>query len=101
MSEIRVAINANFHGSHSKSMGYVAIQRKHMNNGNKKKKNVFFVEANVMNISAKFQLHPPYGFRSSEDEISEYFFFTNLAFWFSWQPNSAGWTKFISLVEDY
>ena len=29
-----------------------------MNNGNK---NIFFVEANVMNISAKFQLRPPYG----------------------------------------
>ena len=25
-------------------------------------KNTNFVEANVMNISAKFQLHPPYGF---------------------------------------
>ena len=25
-------------------------------------KNILFIEANVMNISAKFQLHPPYGF---------------------------------------
>ena len=25
-------------------------------------KNLIFVEANIMNISAKFQLHPPYGF---------------------------------------
>ena len=33
-------------------------QQKHMINGNKKR----FVEANVMNISEKFQLHPPYGF---------------------------------------
>ena len=30
-----------------------------MSNGNK---NIFFVKANIMNISAKFQLHPPYGF---------------------------------------
>ena len=26
------------------------------------KKNKIYVEANVMNIYAKFQLHPPYGF---------------------------------------
>ena len=25
-------------------------------------KNIIYVEANVMNIYAKFQLHPPYGF---------------------------------------
>ena len=25
-------------------------------------KNTIYVEANVMNIYAKFQLHPPYGF---------------------------------------
>ena len=25
--------------------------------------NTSFVEANVMSISAKFQLHPPYGYR--------------------------------------
>ena len=30
-----------------------------MGNDNKKK---IYVEANVMNIYAKFQLHPPYGF---------------------------------------
>ena len=29
-------------------------------------KNTPFVEANVMNISAKFQLHPPYGFRGDD-----------------------------------
>ena len=43
-----------------------------MNNGKKKnkkkknkknkKKNMIFVEANVINISTKFQLHPRYGF---------------------------------------
>ena len=26
------------------------------------KKNVIYVEANVMNMHVKFQLHPPYGF---------------------------------------
>ena len=25
-------------------------------------KNILYVEANVMNIYTKFQLHPPYGF---------------------------------------
>ena len=39
------------------------------------------VEANVMNIFAKFQLHPP---MTSEEKIFEYFFFffffANLAF---------------------
>ena len=25
-------------------------------------KNIIYVEANVMNMYAKFQLHPPYGF---------------------------------------
>ena len=34
-------------------------QRKHIGNNNK---NTIHVEANVMNIYAKFQLHPPYGF---------------------------------------
>ena len=45
-------------------------------------KNVIYVEANVMNIYAKFQLHPPYGFL--EDFLI--FFFGNLAFWLPWQP---------------
>ena len=47
-------------------------------------KNIIYVEANVMNIYAKFQLHPPYGF------WEEVFFFnifsTNLAFRLPWQP---------------
>ena len=34
-------------------------------------KNIIYVEANVMNIYAKFQLNPPYGF---EKNIFEYFF---------------------------
>ena len=32
-----------------------------------------------MNIYAKFQLHPPYGFWEED-------FFENLAFWLPWQP---------------
>ena len=31
-----------------------------MSNSNK---NIIFVEANLMNVSAKFQLYSPYGFR--------------------------------------
>ena len=34
-------------------------------------KNTIFVETYNMNISAKFQLHPPYG---SEEMIFEFFF---------------------------
>ena len=30
------------------------------------KNNIIFVEANAMNISAKFQLHAPYGFRGDD-----------------------------------
>ena len=44
----------NFHFSHQKS-----VERKYMSNGNK---NTTFVEANAINISAKFQLYRPYGF---------------------------------------
>ena len=32
-----------------------------MSNSNKKK-TIIYVEANIINIYAKFQLHPPYGF---------------------------------------
>ena len=39
-----------------------------MNNDNKK---LNFIKANVMNISAKFQLHLPYGFRV--DDFSKFF----------------------------
>ena len=35
-------------------------------------KNVIYVEANVMNIYAKFQLQPPYGFRE-EDKNFDFF----------------------------
>ena len=54
------AIKANFHFSHYKLMETKLPKWwKHMRNGNKK---ASFVEANVMNISAKFQLYPLYGF---------------------------------------
>ena len=46
-------------------------------------KNIIYIEANVMNIYAKFQLHPSYG--ASEKKIFEYFFKT-LAFLLPWQP---------------
>ena len=58
-----------------------------MSNGNK---NTIFVETNVMNISAEFQLHPP--LMASEEMIFE--FFRKFSFWLPW-------TKFICLVEDY
>ena len=29
-------------------------------------KNIIYVETNVMNMYAKFQLHPPYGFRGED-----------------------------------
>ena len=44
--------------------------------------NISFVKANVMNISAKFQLYSPYGF--SVDDF--FYLFSNLAFVLPWQP---------------
>ena len=45
-------------------------------NKKKQKKNNNFVEANAMNIYAKFQLYPPYSFWG----IDFWIFFTSLAF---------------------
>ena len=45
-------------------------------------KNTIYVEANVMSIYAKFQLHP---LTASEEKIFEYFF-ENLPFMLPWQP---------------
>ena len=47
------------------------------------KNNIIYVEASVMIIYAKFQLHPP-----SEKKIFDFFFFffKNLAFRLTWQP---------------
>ena len=43
-------------------------------------KNNSIVEANAMNISAKFQIYPPYSFLLSEELIFENKI-ANLAFW--------------------
>ena len=54
-------INANFHFSHYKSMETLSC---HSNESTWAMtiKNIIYVGANVMNMYAKFQLHPPYGF---------------------------------------
>ena len=51
----------NFHFSHYKSMGTISC---HSNQSSYSIgiKNTTFVEANVLSMYAKFQLHPPYGF---------------------------------------
>ena len=50
-----------------------------MGNDNKKHNLWFYVEANVMNIYAKFQLHPPYSLWGE-------YFLENLPFMLPWQP---------------
>ena len=54
-----------------------------------KKKNTIYVEANVMNIYAKFQLHPPYGFW--EKKIFEYFCFWKFSLSVAMAPNQNQW----------
>ena len=51
----------NFHISHYKSMGTISC---HSNQSSYPTgiKNITFVEANVLSMYAKFQLHPPIGF---------------------------------------
>ena len=58
---ISAVINANFHFSHHKYMETLSC---HSNESTRSTtiKNKVYVEAIVMNIYAKFQLHPPYGF---------------------------------------
>ena len=58
-------INANFHFSHYKSMETLSC---HSNESTWAItiKNVIYVEADVMNMYAMFQLHPPY---ASEEKI--------------------------------
>ena len=55
------AIKANFHFSHYKSVEALSC---HSNESTRatSTRNVTFVEANVMNIYATFQLHPPFVF---------------------------------------
>ena len=93
-----IAIKPYFHFSVYKSMETLSCHSiMHMSNGNKK--NLLFVEANVVNISAKFQLHPPNGFRGDD---FEFFFWQILNFsCHGNQSNSADWTQFIWLVENY
>ena len=60
----------------------------HSNKGNKK---TIFVEVNVMNSSAKFQLRPPYG----SEVMIFYIFFCKLSLSFAMSTNSEDWTKMI------
>ena len=55
------AETVNFHFSHYKSIGTISC---HSNQSSypTRIKNTTFVEANVLSMYAKFQLHPPYGF---------------------------------------
>ena len=71
-------INANFHFSHYKSMEILSC---HSNESTWATtiKNIVYVEANVMNMYAKFHLHPSYGFLEED-------FFENLPFMLPWQP---------------
>ena len=59
------AETVNFHFSHYKSMGTISC---HSNQSSypTRIKNTTFVEANVLSMYAKFQLHPPYGFREED-----------------------------------
>ena len=52
----------NFHFSHYKSMETLSCHRNQSSYPTKMKKNITFVEDNVLSKYAKFQLHPPYGF---------------------------------------
>ena len=54
-------INANFHFSHYKYMENLSCHSSESTLATTIK-NIIYVEANVMNIYAKFQLHSPYGF---------------------------------------
>ena len=68
-----------------------------MSNDNKKK--IIFLQANVTNIYAKFQLYHTYGFWG-DDFLN--IFFTNLAFRLPWQPKRfIGLEKNDILVEDF
>ena len=52
---------ANVHFSHYKSMETISCHSNQSSNGIGTK-NIIYVEANVINIYAKYQLHPSYGF---------------------------------------
>ena len=77
----KTAIKTSFHFSHYKSMETLSCHSNQSAYATAIKNNSF-VEANAMNISAKFQLHPPYSFWGVDFLIC----FANWAFWFPWQP---------------
>ena len=91
------AIKTYFHFSHYKSMETLSCHSNESTWATATK--TIFVEANVMNISAKFQLHAAYGFWG--EMILSYFSQIYPFGWHGNQSNSAAWTKFICLVEDY
>ena len=55
------AETVNFQFSHYKSMGTISCHSDQSSYPTETK-NTAFVEANVLSMYAKFQLHPPYGF---------------------------------------
>ena len=57
----KTAETVNFQFSHNESMGTISCHR-NQSSYPTGIKNTTFVEANVLSIYAKFQLHPPYGF---------------------------------------
>ena len=62
-------------------------------------KNIIYVETNVMNMYAKFQLHPHYGFWE-EDFFNNFLQIYPLCCHGN-QSKSAIWSKFIWIVGDY
>ena len=56
------AETVNFQFSHYKSMGTISCHSNQTSYPTGIKKNTTFVEANVLSMYAKFQLHHPYGF---------------------------------------
>ena len=55
------AETVNFQFSHYKSLGTISCHGNQSSYPNRMK-NTTFVEANVLSMYVKFQLHPPYGF---------------------------------------
>ena len=55
----------NFHFSHYKSMGTISCHSSQSSYPTRIK-NTTYVEANVLSMYAKFQLHPIYGFREED-----------------------------------
>ena len=78
-----IEIKTYFHFSHYKSMEIICCHSDGSTRATAIK--TIFVEAIVMNISTKFQLHSLHGFWG-EDFWIFFFFFANLAFWLLWQP---------------